>query len=83
MQQVSIGQPLNKDSFSCGTSADVAHADKKDLVFVVDHFAEIGCSHYLKFNQGWQSVPLVSLPCASVTVVGVSLHLGPTGLTYQ
>jgi hypothetical protein len=38
VQEFSIRQPFVKDSFCCGTSANVTHADKKNSVFRIDHF---------------------------------------------
>jgi hypothetical protein len=41
VQEFPIRQPFVKDSLSCGTSANVAHADKKNSVFKVDHFFKL------------------------------------------
>ncbi len=41
IQEFPIRQLFVKDSFCCGTSANVAHADKKNSVFKVDHFFKL------------------------------------------
>jgi hypothetical protein len=47
VQEFPICQPFKKDSFCCRTSANVAHADKKNSVFLIDHFVlKIGGSHF-------------------------------------
>jgi hypothetical protein len=38
VQEFPIRQPPVKDSLGCGTSANIAHADKKNSVFRIDHF---------------------------------------------
>jgi hypothetical protein len=37
VQEVLLSQPLEENSFGCGASADVAHADKQDFVSVFVH----------------------------------------------
>jgi hypothetical protein len=47
-----IRQLSVKDSLGCGTSANIAHADKKNSVFGVAHFFNWLKSFFKKYNRG-------------------------------
>jgi len=52
VQEFPIRQPPVKDSLGYGASADIAHADKKNSVFEIDHFLNWLKSLFNKHNIG-------------------------------
>jgi hypothetical protein len=52
VQEFPICQPSVKDSLGSGTSANIAHADKKNAVFEVAHFFNWLKLFFKKYNRG-------------------------------
>ncbi len=51
VQKFLICQPFIKNSLGCGTSANIAHADKKNSVSRVAHFFELVEIIFYKVQQ--------------------------------